>query len=914
MYKYYDAILNRAGDALAGYLMRLSDNSGAPIPIYADENETPIITESGIENAAKSDENGMVRFYVYSGEYNISIYDENGVYQQGEVGVPMIGDLREQLDEATGLLEESQAAAAAAESASGAASNAKDAAELAEIAAEAAQTSAEAAQAQAEIAASTATNAALAQDIYPIAARTYVPRGATGNGAITGGSGGTNGTFDLAFTGGNFSVNPTGTFTVSGGAVTAISLTGPGLYIGTSPTAPTLSFAASSGLTGASASLAVGYLVGGGRYYYTPSLDTGYFSQFQNVGNVATLVQEHFDPLSVGAAAAYAAEAEAAAVRTDAIRVDLAHVEVIGAATVSDKSSSTGAGTVTAGMAITKAGKGLSVEYYGKGTGTAYIQIVSRVASTSTNTIESEAAISVTPGLHTVELPDLEFEVGDRVGFRSAGGLIAQQAGAGAGFGGVWISASQITAGNSYVDASRSNVDYAIRFELYSETVTGPRFDDVNIRVGGDDAQNSYHFLPPFAGDPGIGSAISGNTFVSALEPTDYDRILTRIHGRIRTAGDLALRNYAVAGTAMTRVGADVIATFPSTGYVDTDTDPIELPYFILRAGETVGQKAVTASLYDFIADGNFPTPYFSTAASGASFTAGTVNNINMLGLGLEFAPLSLSKRVADLEGNSAAAFHPTTAFHVIWMLGESHVAGRATSFESAVPVGRGYCYRRATTSIGHLVDPTGNDSTAVSGSGRGSWGPPLGQEMLDASHGAVGAMVINSGFGGSVIGTNWGSSGNAWTQAKTDWDTAIAAIKTAKIPIAGVTIVIGIGSNDAAAATAKATFKTGLNDLITRAKAYANAGDVPVAIVQTGPWIDSGSNAGVPVIQQAQAEIVRETAGVYMATSAPKFAIDYGWMQDDPHFNQTGNDAIGPAIAEVALARGAGCYPAGLE
>lgn len=64
------------------------------------------------------------------------------------------------------------------------------------------------------------------------------------------GSGGTDGTFDLAFTGGTGS-GAEGTFVVSDGAVTAITLTNPGSYT----VKPTLSFAASTNLTGASATV-----------------------------------------------------------------------------------------------------------------------------------------------------------------------------------------------------------------------------------------------------------------------------------------------------------------------------------------------------------------------------------------------------------------------------------------------------------------------------------------------------------------------------------------------------------------------------------------------------------------------------------------------------------------------------------
>lgn len=75
--------------------------------------------------------------------------------------------------------------------------------------------------------------------------------GITGHGAITGGASGTNGTFPLAFTGGTGPGGAAGTFTVSGGALTAITITNPGRYA----TAPTFDFSASANLAGASASV-----------------------------------------------------------------------------------------------------------------------------------------------------------------------------------------------------------------------------------------------------------------------------------------------------------------------------------------------------------------------------------------------------------------------------------------------------------------------------------------------------------------------------------------------------------------------------------------------------------------------------------------------------------------------------------
>jgi phage tail sheath protein FI len=74
------------------------------------------------------------------------------------------------------------------------------------------------------------------------------PNGVAGHGNITAGTGGANGTFPLAFTGGTGS-GAEGTFTVSGGGLTAIAITKSGRYTA----APTFSFAASAGLTGAAA-------------------------------------------------------------------------------------------------------------------------------------------------------------------------------------------------------------------------------------------------------------------------------------------------------------------------------------------------------------------------------------------------------------------------------------------------------------------------------------------------------------------------------------------------------------------------------------------------------------------------------------------------------------------------------------
>jgi hypothetical protein len=136
----------------------------------------------------------------------------------------------------------------------------------------------------------TATIASATAGVYPNTAASNVPRGLTQGsvGAITAGSAGTNGTFALAWSGGNFSINPTGTFTVAGGVLTAVTITGPGQYIGASPTVPTPSFAASAGLAGAAVVLTAKVLVAAGQGYWVQSPDGYSLLRYLNVAGVAT--------------------------------------------------------------------------------------------------------------------------------------------------------------------------------------------------------------------------------------------------------------------------------------------------------------------------------------------------------------------------------------------------------------------------------------------------------------------------------------------------------------------------------------------------------------------------------------------------------------------------------------------------
>jgi hypothetical protein len=202
-------------------------------------------------------------------------------------GAPII--VSSDLPEIVALVDE---AVAAADQASTSATNASDASTVATAAAASSTSSAASAAVSATDAQAAAANVAsfsIGGTLYYPAALANVPRGATSATITAAGSGGTNGTFALAFSGGNLSVNPTGTFTVSGGAVTAVSITGPGLYVGASITLPTVSLAASSGLTGATVTLNAGFLVASGQTYWTDhATDPTLYQGVQNAAGTAT--------------------------------------------------------------------------------------------------------------------------------------------------------------------------------------------------------------------------------------------------------------------------------------------------------------------------------------------------------------------------------------------------------------------------------------------------------------------------------------------------------------------------------------------------------------------------------------------------------------------------------------------------
>lgn len=91
MYHYVESVTNTRGDALPGFFVKAVDTAtGEVADIYADENLTPIVTESGLANAAEVQSNGRVSFYIEDGDYDLYIYATDGTTQVDVISdVPM---------------------------------------------------------------------------------------------------------------------------------------------------------------------------------------------------------------------------------------------------------------------------------------------------------------------------------------------------------------------------------------------------------------------------------------------------------------------------------------------------------------------------------------------------------------------------------------------------------------------------------------------------------------------------------------------------------------------------------------------------------------------------------------------------------------------------------------------------------
>lgn len=113
MFHYFDTITNTRGDSLVGWqveCVQLADGATV-VPIFADENSTPILSVSGAANRAVTDENGNYDFFVPSGVYSLRIYNAQGIFQRLQRYLPMYGQDATSLPNGTASVPSIRAAA-----------------------------------------------------------------------------------------------------------------------------------------------------------------------------------------------------------------------------------------------------------------------------------------------------------------------------------------------------------------------------------------------------------------------------------------------------------------------------------------------------------------------------------------------------------------------------------------------------------------------------------------------------------------------------------------------------------------------------------------------------------------------------------------------------------------------------------
>ncbi|HEY0623181.1 phage tail fiber protein [Sphingomonas sp.] len=169
----------------------------------------------------------------------------------------------------------------------------------------------EAARATIEDDVNTVQGVAITRQFYP-GARGDVPQGLTGATIGAAGSGGADGSYAVPLSGGNLSVDAYVRVIVAGGAVAAVGVAAPGLYLGDSLTIGTVDLSSIAGLTGATVNAIGGYLVASGEFYYTDhASDDEQVARFQNQANVAVEVTPSVSFLKIALARSYAEAAQA---------------------------------------------------------------------------------------------------------------------------------------------------------------------------------------------------------------------------------------------------------------------------------------------------------------------------------------------------------------------------------------------------------------------------------------------------------------------------------------------------------------------------------------------------------------------------------------------------------------------------
>ena len=372
---------------------------------------------------------------------------------------------------------------------------------------------------------------------------------------------------------------------------------------------------------------------------------------------------------------------------------------------------------------------------------------------------------------------------------------------------------------------------------------------------------------------------------------------------------------YTVSGGAFTRQVVHNISVTPQAWF-DLDAAAIRTAVgadIVAEPGQLVG---VYCRTYRTPVGADIPaTPYYSL--SGSSGTLPSVVTSLRVEVQTEMESLvsdadPVVQRAVALATQVTPGYQPTVGYILVWGIGQSNLAGRATGASAyTIEAGRSYKWSPSGNALVTLVEPTGTDATALTG--RTGIGSAMAKSVLDATGGRIGVIFVNSAVGGTRIDTNWASGGASWTAAQAMWDAALADIAAKKLNIVGSAVAFIQGESNGDVGTSGADYKAAFADLRSRILAKMGSPRIPIIMSQIGVDRDATDPLPYAVIRQAQAEIVRDTDGVFMAASSAKWFKDRALMMDQFHYTAPAYDELGNAMGEGVLARGMGMRPAGL-
>jgi hypothetical protein len=249
-----------------------------------------------------------------------------------------------------------------------------------------------------------------------------------------------------------------------------------------------------------------------------------------------------------------------------------------------------------------------------------------------------------------------------------------------------------------------------------------------------------------------------------------------------------------------------------------------------------------------------------------------------------------------------------TQDLQLFMLAGQSNAVGQGDSALSPRCVaGAAWEYIAGSDSLVPLKDPFGREELHFQRARTGSLAPALAQALYTRAGKPV--VLIAAARGGSSChalaelsdyGT-WDVTGSLPLLAAAQQKAKAAEKKTGK-QLQGIIWVQG--ERDANAINdgklTAAQYQAALESVIHRFR-IAFGKHLPFYIVQTG-YYTGHTQTGFDAVRHAQEAIARQGKFVFLVYRDAALFAEKGWMHDAIHYNQTGLNHIGAAVAEVIV------------